>query len=112
MKNEDVESPEILPLGATAAPDDHRMMSGAATYGADKLATRHITSGNLTRSTPGLFGIKGVPLLDRIRRKSYSAILSAENNLGEHVCARTRASTVRESLRTRWRRCACKPFQR
>src|SRR6201993_5536328 len=38
MKHEDVESPEILPLGVTAAPDDHRTMSGAATYGADELA--------------------------------------------------------------------------
>ena len=39
MKNKHVGSPEILPVLATASPDDHPMISGASTQGSDELAT-------------------------------------------------------------------------
>ena len=39
MKHEDVGSPETLPIGATVSPHDHPVTSGAATHGADELAT-------------------------------------------------------------------------
>lgn len=39
MKTKNVESPEVLSVRATASADDHRMISGASTHGADELAT-------------------------------------------------------------------------
>src|SRR5499425_644279 len=39
MKNENVVSQETLPVRGAASSDDHRIMSGASTDGADELAT-------------------------------------------------------------------------
>src|SRR5215472_11850124 len=56
MKNENVESPEVFPVGAAVSPDDCQVMSGASTDSANDLATAlammHVT---LESTTDAIF---------------------------------------------------------